>query len=421
MPRSSHIAFVAAVLLAPAYSSAQAPIAFRNGDGDWEWREPSGARGSATKSGDLDEAIEGVFTVTYEDVALGNGIGFDDPVEGSARREVLRSVLRYVASVLDVPGTADLLVRESQNDGGGALAAAGPYVLRTAGFQGGLVFQHLTTGVDPAPNELDGTITVDFGFTWSTDPEGPGPNELDLYSTLLHEVTHALGFLSLVGADGGSELGNEGDRGIFSIFDAFLVRGETGDRLFLNDGEIVASAQDVTSGDLLFSGPRAELAFGSFPEVFAPSTFRRGSSIGHWSFSTSPDAVMLPGVGPGEVRRLYTPWELQVLGDLGYEVASCPEGFDAPAKDCDPAFPPTSEELDGGTPGADPNGPGSLGAAPFRDPPRGSEDEGSPPAVSSASGCAAATEGAKAPWSAVLLLGLLLARRRRLSQRSRRS
>jgi hypothetical protein len=320
-----------------------------------------------------------------------------------------------VASVLDVPGTADLFVRESQEDGEGALAAAGPYVVRATGFQGGLVFEHLTTGVDPAPNALDGTITVDFGFRWNTDEAGPAPNELDLYSTLLHEVTHALGFLSLVSADGSSELGNEGDVGIFSLFDAFLVRGSTGDRLFMNGGEIEASAQDVTSGDVLFSGPRAERAFGSFPAVFAPSTFRRGSSIGHWSFTTSSDAVMLPGVGPGEVRRRYTAWELQVLGDLGYDVATCPEGFEAEAEECELSIPPAPVEGDGGVPGGEPARFGPPGVvAPFRDtPPLGSE--GDPPAQSSRStSCAAANQTPSGPWSTALLLAFLVVRRVRL-------
>jgi hypothetical protein len=411
MLRLLHIALALPVLLAPAFSAAQTTIAYRNGDGAWEWLKPGETPVAAPKSGVTDEAIAGVFSVTYEDVSLGNGIGFDDPTSGTARREVLHSVLTYVASVLDVPGTADLLVRESQNDGGGPLAAAGPYIVRATGFQGGLVFEHLTTGVDSAPNVLDGTITVDFGFPWSTDAAGPAPNELDLYSTLLHEATHALGFLSLVGSDGSSELGNEGDRGIFSLFDAFLVRGSTGNRLFLAGGEIGASGQDVTSGDVLFSGPRAELAFGSFPNVFAPSTFRPGSSIGHWSFATSFDAVMLPGVGPGEVRRRYTTWELQVLGDLGYEVSACAAGFDAGADDCPPS-PPL--ESDAGVPDEPPSRFGEPGGtAPFRDTPplvpSTEDDDGVEPSPSaSGAGCAAANQDPPGPWSTAWLLALLL-------------
>jgi cysteine-rich repeat protein len=235
-------------------------------------------------------------------------------------------------------------VRASQTDGRGPLAAAGPYLLPVTGFQGGLVFEHLTTGVDPLETELDGALTVDFGYRWSTDAAGPSPVEVDLYSTLLHEVTHALGFVSIVGPDGASALGNAGDLGLFSLFDAFLVRGSTAQPLFLDGGEINASAEDVTSGDVLFAGSRAEAAFGSFPPVFAPDPFLEGSSIGHWSFATGDDGVMLPAVERGERRREYKAWELQALGDLGYDVVTCGDGFVAGAEQCDDG---NANDLDG--------------------------------------------------------------------------
>jgi cysteine-rich repeat protein len=168
--------------------------------------------------------------------------------------------------------------------------------------------------------------------------------EYDLYTVLLHEVTHALGFLSVVGPDGASALGNAGDLGLFSFFDAFLVRGSTEQPLFLDGGEINASAEDVTSGDVLFAGSRAEAAFGSFPPVFAPDPFLEGSSIGHWSFATGADGVMLPAVERGERRREYKAWELQTLGDLGYDVVTCGDGFVAGAEQCDDG---NANDLDG--------------------------------------------------------------------------
>jgi cysteine-rich repeat protein len=298
----------------------------------------------ARKTAAPDETIGGTFTLTYEDLSTATGVGFDDPVSGAARRETLRAVLLYLTSVLDVPGTAELLVRASQTDGRGPLAAAGPYLLPVTGFQGGLVFEHLTTGVDPLPNEFDGALTVDFAFPWSTDTAGPSPVEFDLYSTLLHEVTHALGFVSIVGPDGASALGNAGDLGLFSLFDAFLIRGSTEQPLYLAGGEIDASAEDVTSGDVLFAGSRAEAAFGSFSPVFAPDPFLEGSSIGHWSFATGDDGVMLPAVERGERRREYKAWELQALGDLGYDVVTCGDGFVAGAEQCDDG---NANDLDG--------------------------------------------------------------------------
>jgi cysteine-rich repeat protein len=338
------IAVAVAVAVCPSISFAQSVVAYRDGDGQWRWMESAATQGFAQKATAPDETIGGTFRVTYEDLSSATGVGFDDPVSGAARRETLRAVLLYLATVLDVPGTADLLVRASQTDGRGPLAAAGPYLLPVTGFQGGLVFEHLTTGVDPLETELDGTLTVDFGYRWSADAAGPSPVEFDLYSTLLHEVTHALGFVSIVGPDGASALGNARDLGLFSLFDAFLVRGSTAQPLFLDGGEINASAEDVTSGDVLFAGSRAEAAFGSFPPVFAPDPFLEGSSIGHWSFATGDDGVMLPAVERGERRREYKAWELQTLGDLGYDVVTCGDGFVAGAEQCDDG---NANDLDG--------------------------------------------------------------------------
>jgi cysteine-rich repeat protein len=319
-------------------------IAYRDGDGQWRWMESAATQAFAPKAAAPDETIGGTFRVTYEDLSSATGVGFDDPVSGAARRETLRAVLLHVTSVLDVPGTADLLVRASQTDGRGPLAAAGPYLLPLTGFQGGLVFEHLTTGVDPLANELDGVVTVDFGFRWNTETSGPSPVEYDLYTVLLHEVTHALGFVSVVGPDGASALGNEQGLGLFSLFDAFLVRGSTEQPLVLAGGEINASAEDVTSGDVLFAGSRSETAYGSFPPVFAPDPFLEGSSIGHWSFATGADGVMLPAVERGERRREYKAWELQTLGDLGYDVVTCGDGFVAGAEQCDDG---NANDLDG--------------------------------------------------------------------------
>jgi cysteine-rich repeat protein len=338
------IAVAVAVTVYPSISVGQSVIAYRDGDGQWQWMETAATQAFAQKAAAPDETIGGTFMVTYDDLSAATGVGFDDPISGAARRETLGAVLLYLTSVLDVPGTADLVVRASQTDGGGPLAAAGPFLFPVTGFQGGLVFEHLTAGVDPLPNEFDGALTVDFGYRWSTDTTGPSPVEFDLYSVLLHEVTHALGFVSVVGPDGASALGNEQDLGLFSLFDAFLIRGSTEQSLYLAGGEINASAEDVTSGDVLFAGSRADAAFGSFPPLFAPDPFLEGSSIGHWSFAASADAVMLPAVARGERRREYEAWELQTLSDLGYDVVTCGDGFVAGAEQCDDG---NANDLDG--------------------------------------------------------------------------
>jgi cysteine-rich repeat protein len=53
---------------------------------------------------------------------------------------------------------------------------------------------------------------------------------------------------------------------------------------------------------------------------------------------------MLPAVERGERRREYKAWELQTLGDLGYDVVACGDGFVAGAEQCDDG---NANDLDG--------------------------------------------------------------------------
>jgi cysteine-rich repeat protein len=339
---------VAAVLVAvaPHPAAAQTQVAFRNGDGEWEWKDVEPEPSFGLKGAPDIETVAGTFRVFYYDLLLDTGVGFDDPVSGAARRNTLRAVLEYIASVLDVPGTADLDVLASQTDGTGALATAGPYLLPELGFQAGFVYEHLTTGADPLALVSDGTIVIDFGFTWNSDTDPVSGLERDLYTALLHEASHALGIVSIVGSDARSVLLNTEQAGGFTFFDAFLIRESTETAIVLEGGAYNADADDMSSGDLAFAGERARGSFGGFPPVFSPDPFLPGSSIGHWSLDAGPDAVMRPELPVGIERRRYTAWELQALGDLGYDVVACGDGFIAGAEECDDA---NDDDLDGCT------------------------------------------------------------------------
>jgi len=381
----------AAVTGATSVAFAQpTEVAFLDGDGQWQWVEVSEATPFALKSGANSEEHAGPFNVFYEDVEQASGVGFDDLELGEARRQTLSAVLEYVGRVIDVPGSADLLVRESQMDGGGALASAGPLLVPESGFQGGLVFEHLTTGVDPSPTAVDGTMTVDFGYLWNSETDAVEEGEQDLFTTLLHEVTHALGFLSVVASDGRSAVFNSGDRGLFSVFDSLLIRESTEVFVFLEGGEVNSTADDfVASGDLVFAGERARRSLGFYPSVFAPRPFFEGSSIGHWSSLNGP-SVMLPALSRGTERREYEAWEVQTLADIGYDVFA-------------PEPPPLSDEADGGPSGMLPiEGGESVGALP----PSSSS--------SSSSGCAVGASGGEqvALWVAFMLVCIAWARGR---------
>ncbi len=292
----------------------------------------------SSRSPQVDDACS-PFRVDFEDVILGNGIGFDDRTEidhpvlgrttlGALRRRTVCEVLAYVAGTIVVRGTPDIIVRGSQTDGSGFLAAAGPFFINTVnGYTGGTLFDHITAGVDPtpAPGSYDGMIIVDFGFSyhedWSTDPG----NRLDLYSIMLHEVTHALGFLSLTAPDGSSRIG-----GGYSLFDKHLYEDRIGNLIDPVTLAFRGTPATILSNAVYYQGERC----GDPSPVYSPDPYRQGSSMSHFDpYRSGVRYVMRPATGGGADRR-YTTEELNVFCEMGYELQggvcnSCaPRGVD---------------------------------------------------------------------------------------------
>ncbi|MFK8111691.1 MAG: PEP-CTERM sorting domain-containing protein [Rubripirellula sp.] len=284
------------------------------------------------------------WNITFEDVVNNTGVGFDDATFGASRQSTFNSVLNYINSAIDANGNVDFTVNNSQTDGGGSLASAGTlYFTGPNGFSNGLLFQHATTGVDPFGGANDGSATFDFGYNWNSELDAPTPTEFDLFTVSLHEVTHAMGFASLVNADGNSEIdmpgGNPGGNpGVFSVFDTFLELGD-GTDLFSAGGSYDGTAADLISDDVFFSGANAVAANGGAPvKMYAPTTFNDGSSISHFNQNFIiptvggavtgpffPGTIMSPAVAMGVEKRAYTALDLGVLQDIGWTVSAVPE------------------------------------------------------------------------------------------------
>jgi hypothetical protein len=259
------------------------------------------------------------FNIAYEDP---NGVGFRDAGLGASRRARLEDAFRYVAQVLNESGTLDVSVLPSQGDGTGPLATGATFFSDdTSALQMGSAFTRLKSGVKPFPGTPEIQITVDFGYTYNVGAGNPGGGEVDLLSVLIHEVTHGIGFLALVGADGNSRIPG----GPYSVLDSLAFRINSGNALVAgNPPAFNAQIADLTSNNVAFGGLEAVTAFGGNPLLDSRPPFRPGGSLSHFDPDITGGAVMATSISPGDVVREYSPVEIGALVDLGYDNAADP-------------------------------------------------------------------------------------------------
>ncbi|HPS01747.1 MAG TPA: PKD domain-containing protein [Candidatus Sumerlaeota bacterium] len=298
-------------------------VGYRDGEGVWRIIEDTDWPAIPPDKQYLTETVatraaKGVtFSVTYLDVVQGTGKGFNDPSLGATRRSTVQAVLNYIGSQLNETGSCQIEFEVSQTDGSGALAEGGPFFSTANTFEPPFPLQHITTGTDPSLKNPDLTVTVDFGWAWHNDTSTPVPsNQIDLYSVLLHEITHGLGIISLTKSNGSSEFSPSV---VYSTFDNFLYTGN-GTKLWNSSGVFQTSAASLTgsNGGVVFRGPQAKAQYGSYPPVYTPSPWSSGSSISHWINTLSGSPVMKHAIGYGVAVRTYAPFELKALADLGY-------------------------------------------------------------------------------------------------------
>ena len=313
-------------LLAWAGQSADARrIACKDINGNWKvmdekaWPQtPANAKGKM-------HAFSGTginFTVDYDDQTNSNGIGFDDPTYGAERRQVVDRILTYLNTVFNETGACQIQFEASQTDGSGPLAQGGPVFFMTSPYTTPFPITHIRTGADPTDAAPDMYVTVDFGWPWySGTGDCPG-DKMDLFSVLLHEMTHGLGFISFAEPNG---TGVNGEN-VHSTFDNKLYTGFPGYyKMWDAQGQIVGVSWLTTDG-AYFNGTAASNAsqheFQISPRVYIADPFQPGSSLGHWSDTFPSSLVMLPAIAPGTMARQYDGMDKGALQDLGYAMVT---------------------------------------------------------------------------------------------------
>lgn len=274
--------------------------------------------------------VTGYFKAYFEDVALQNAVGYDDPAFGEARREEVCKVLQDIAELIKLNLTTitpDILFQVSDGSmPSGALAGASTYFgYEFPGADNGALHRHILSGVDPRPGvgEFDAYVMTNWnGISWDVDSD-LNPSTYDFYSVIYHEVMHALGFMGRLPAP----VITTGDFHPYTSFNGFTFADDSLTSPFIANGLLNApigvpspwyiNNEDVYRGtkNIMSASPD-----GIHP-IFSPGNWQQGSSLSHFDMERAPGEVyiMNRNIGPNTEREIHV-HEKEVLCHIGYQV-----------------------------------------------------------------------------------------------------
>ena len=204
------------------------------------------------------------------------------------------------------------------SDNTGLASAGQDLVFNPDGTNTEVVRTKVITGVDANGSASDGMININLDVNFQYDPSAPvdfAGGQIDLFSVIQHEVTHALGFQSFAPS------------GFASKFDTFLTT--TGGTPLVSGGVLnTAAVQDALANGAFFVGSNAVAAYGAAVPIEGPSGLL--NHLGTFAFSSPQvpqNALMLccGGLNVLFEPRDYNSTEVGILADLGYSVTAVPE------------------------------------------------------------------------------------------------
>lgn len=156
------------------------------------------------------------------------------------------------------------------------------------------------------------TVNLNSQANWYIGTSGsPGWGEIDLYSVVLHEIGHGLGFL------GSGSLHNHSPSSVPTLEDTPFVFDQ---HVTYNGAPLLnyGGADDHLRSNNLFINLSDSLS----NKLYAPSTWQEGSSFSHFDESSYPSgsagALMTPSIGSGQVERTIDAATLGVLARTGW-------------------------------------------------------------------------------------------------------
>lgn len=319
-------------------------------------------------SGVLNTTNLNCSTTSYFNLYFEPGCGMEDttnPIHNARRAvmcKVFEDISNFITSPLSTTGNkVNIWVRNIANLSvpSGTLGLASSYYLPTpnvGGILDGEIWKTIHLGVDSYTNVLNGTNLfyhgrVSFNFNdpsinWNTNLSINSPSNLyDLYTVILHEVVHSLGFGSFINQNGSSIDPSP----YYSRYDTFLKTNNNIPLLTIGSCSMYdVSFNSAVSPTVLRPGctlpnnisngvlnntvcnNAIKYVGSSTVPVYTPTCFEQGSSLSHFEDMLFPSCanpngndnyfVLSNANGVGKTKRYLKPEERNVLCDIGYNV-----------------------------------------------------------------------------------------------------
>ena len=181
-------------------------------------------------------------------------------------------------------------------------------------------------GADLAPlgNGYDTMIRYDItagGASWNFGDTAPAANQIDFRSVLTHELGHSLGFSTtydwFFDNFGWYKNGSYGYGGL-SDWDRNLVDAE-GHKPFSGPRDLQNNF-DERGNPVYWDGAAATALYGDLVPIYAPSGFKRGSSLSHLDEGILGDLLMSPTTAHGQTIRDVSDLEWAMMTDMGWQI-----------------------------------------------------------------------------------------------------
>lgn len=186
------------------------------------------------------------------------------------------------------------------------------------------------SGKDLNAGDFEITVTLNSGISWyyGTDAKVQA-GRYDLATVVLHEIAHGVGFTSSFELTSNSTQAQYGQSSSPYVYDTFIQNSSkqklTNAAIFGNPSIELKNA--VTSNALYFGLKNPSLQ-SALPRLYAPTTYRDGSSLSHFDESVYPsgtaNALLSPNVRAAEANHNLGNLLLNCLNEMGWQLS----GFD---------------------------------------------------------------------------------------------